>query len=251
MKKVLSLVLSLVMLFSCIASADEISKDNSIEQVLASVKNRIMSTDRFEVFRSQKNSTELEDNYSFSWETDKEAYTRLRVIVNSEDIITSYYYSKDYQGYNEKPTVNKMTSEEAKKYALQHIYTLNPKLKDNIRVITPKFDQLYSKDYTFTVQRMYNGIDIYEDTGSVTISNDGQTLRDFYINYTPGLEFTEEEYLTKEEAISKYIEKMPLKLMFRLKNTTLISVQQMAKFLHLRSIAYMILLVKIPQHQVL
>lgn len=216
MKKVLSLVLSLVMIFSCIASADEISKDNSIEQVLASVKNRIMSTDSFEVFRSQKNSTELEDNYSFSWETDKEAYTRLRVIVNSEDIITSYYYSKDYQGYNEKPTVNKMTSEEAKKYALQHIYTLNPKLKDNIRVITPKFDQLYSKDYTFTVQRMYNGIDIYEDTGSVTISNDGQTLRDFYINYTPGLEFTEEEYLTKEEAISKYIEKMPLKLMYEI-----------------------------------
>ncbi len=216
MKKVLSLVLIFVMLFSLIAYADEVNKDSSIEQVLASVKTRIMSTDGFEVFRSQKTTTELEDNYSFSWETDKETYTRLRVMVNSEDIITSYYYSLDYQDYDEKPTVNKMTSEEAKKYALELIHTLNPKLKDNIRIITPKYDQLYSKDYTFTIQRMYNGIDIYEDTGSVTISNDGKTLRDFYINYTPGLKFAEEDYLTKEEAIANYTEKMPLKLVYEI-----------------------------------
>ncbi len=216
MKKVLALSLIFVMLFRLIASADEINKDNSIEQVLASVKTRIMSTDGFEVFKSQKNSTELDDNYSFFWETNNEKYSRLRVVVNSEDIITSYYYSSENHNYDEKPTVNKMTSYEAKDYALELIYALNPKLKGNIRIITPEYDQLYSRDYTFSLQRTYNGIDIYEDAGFVTISNDGKTIYDFYINYTSNLKFTTGEYLTKNEVVANYIEKMPLKLVYEI-----------------------------------
>jgi len=220
MKRVISFVVCILMLFTSVVFADTVKEDNTIEKALLSVKSRIMPTDLFENFTSEKSTTELEDTYRFVWETSGDKYSRLRVVINGEDIITNYSFSDENSSYDQKPTVNKMTSDEAILYAQEHIYTLNPKLRDEIRIIAPRYDELYSKEYTFNVQRTHNGVDVYEDTGYITISSDGKTLRSFYINYTPNLEFNDEKFLTKDEAIEHYTQKMPLDLVYEISYNT-------------------------------
>ena len=220
MKRVISFVVCILMLFTSVVFADTVKEDNTIEKALSSVKSRIMPTDLFENFTSEKSTTELEDTYRFVWETSGDKYSRLRVVINDEDIITNYSFSDENSSYDQKPTVNKMTSDEAILYAQEHIYTLNPKLRDKIRIIAPMYDELYSKEYTFNVQRTHNGVDVYEDTGYITISADGKTLRSFYINYTPNLEFSDEKFLTKDKAIEHYTQKMPLDLVYEISYNT-------------------------------
>lgn len=189
---------------------------DEITDKLAVVKSRISDTEAYDTFSGDKRTSETGDTYRFTWEsTETDVYKRLYVVLNTEDVIINYSESEENISRETKPSVNKMTSLEAAEYAEKLLVKLNPTLEGRIIVQTPDYEDLYSNEYSFDIQRIENGIEVYGDTGYLTISADGSKILHFYINYTCGLDFkTDDGFISKDQAREAYESKLGLKLSY-------------------------------------
>ncbi|MDP4132485.1 MAG: S-layer homology domain-containing protein [Bacillota bacterium] len=206
MKKILAmiLVISMIGTFSCFSFAEQ--NTEKLQSVLALVKGRIGSTDEYTQFESSYNSYDGIESYSFNWSNNADgAYSNLNVSANGEGIITNYsrYSSNDYQT-NRKPSVNKMTADEALKKTHELINKLNPDLKDKVKLENSvDSESLYNDGFNFQIQRYENGIPVSNDRGFVSVSNDATKIMDYSIQYTEGLKFDKTEGVISKDAAKK------------------------------------------------
>lgn len=225
MKKVICLLMVIVSICTNIAFADtsESTLTSEMSQKLAVVKSRIGDTEIYDTFYGDKRSYEAGDVYRFTWETTgDDVYKRLYVTVNNEDVITNHSENEETISYELKqPTVNKMSAVAAAEYAEKLIFQINPDLKGCIRVQIPEYEDLYTGEYSFNLQRTVNGYDVYGDTGYITISPDCSKILHFYLNYTCGLNFdVSSSFISKEQAFRAYKEKLGLKMLYEIEYTS-------------------------------
>ncbi len=194
MKKIVSLVVLLSMVISTLPVYAEQSKE--MENVLLSVKERIMNTDDFEDFNASVMDNEGIKKYSFDWMTQKEdEYRNLSVTSTESGIILNYRYN-DYEmnSYRLTPSLNKISSDEAMKKAKELADKLNPQIMGEIRVIkTEENESLFDNTYSFNLQRYIDDVPVYNDSGFITLNQEADKIIRYSLNYSEGLEFDNKE----------------------------------------------------------
>ncbi|MDP4119119.1 MAG: S-layer homology domain-containing protein [Bacillota bacterium] len=216
MKKLLSITLLAIMVFSAVPvfAADTVE----MKTILASVKERIGSTDEFDKFNS---STQLENGktlYNFNWETSgDDDYKSMNVTVTASGIITQYNYNDNsyYYDYNRKPSVNKPSSEAVLATANDFIKKINPSIYKNLKpVLSNDSRSVGTNSNSFTIKRYENDIPVSGD-GYLSLSEDGKKVLCFNITYDEGLSFpAPDKAISKEAAQKAYEEKVGLKLCY-------------------------------------
>ena len=217
MKKTLSLLL--VFILALAAAAVPASADSELQQVLASVKERIAPTDGFETFNSETDDDSGNITYNFYWESSSDGnYKDMSVTALSDGTITQYcFYDDSVNYYSGKATINKPTYAQALSKAQELFKKLNPSLYDHV-TITPqqKNEDFENGVYSFYVQRVENGIPVAGDDGYLSVSPDLLSITDFYITYTRGVTFPKPENVIGTDAAKKaFAEKIGMKLTYR------------------------------------
>lgn len=195
---------------------------DQMQNVLLSVKARIMDTDEFEEFNSSLMESGEDKTYSFDWYSNTdESYKSLSVTADESGIITNYrYYDNDLDSNNRTPSINKMSSDEALKKAQKLIDALNPMIAGEIRIEkTDSIESFFDNTYRFNLQRYVNDIPVYNNSGFVTVNYDATLITRYSLNYTKGLIFEGlENVIDVTDAWNYYYKNAGAELEYRLKH---------------------------------
>lgn len=216
MKKIFALLLVLLLMLPYAVSADN---TDTMQEVLASVKERIPETENYEKFDSSYDKDETGRTiYSFSWENEDDD-SSLRLRVRESGIITSYYKYDKSENIDYKATMNKPSSEEVLPKAQALLDALNPSLKGKIVVEKSQgYDSIYNSSYNFRIKHIENGYEVSGDSGYISITAGGDSVSNFYINYSENLTYENTEgILSLEEAKKKFNENIGMKLSYKIK----------------------------------
>ncbi len=216
MKKNICLILLLLMMLSLTAFADT-AENEAMSRVLETVKERIGSTEKYDRLDS-RTSTDYKGNstYHFTWSVENgEKAEQLLVTATESGIITRYYLYGDDFTYDNKPSVDRKTSQEVRPAAEAFLKKINPHIYDSLVIKSARsYESLRGDGYEFTVSRMENHIPVMDDTGYISLSPDGNRVQSFSLTYTEGLSFEKGELISAETARKNYAEKLGLKLYY-------------------------------------
>ncbi len=212
-KRLTALVLVLMFVFSLSVFAEENEK---MKEVLSSVKERIPDTEEYENFQSTENTRNGKTTYTFMWYNSGDDYKEMSVRVTESGIITSYNFYRN-EKYESKPSVNKPETKDFLDKAKELSAKINPAIKDTVEVsVGNGYESLYDREYYFILTHKENGIPVYRNTGSLTIASDGETLTNYYINYTEGVPYeSPEKAIDKETAEKAYAREIGMNLAYR------------------------------------
>lgn len=216
MKKIFAAILA----FTFMLPAAIYAKDTgSMQEVLESVKERIPETENYGNFESSYEQDETGRTvYNFSWENEEDD-SFLNLTVTESGIIISYYENNGQDEENYKATMSKQSSEEVLPKAQALADALNPSLKGKIIVEKAQgYDSLYNPSYNFRIKHIENGYEVSGDSGYISITAGGESIRNFYMNYTDGLTYESTEgILDLESAKRKFNENIGMKLLYKIK----------------------------------
>ena len=212
-KRLTALALVLMMVFSLTVLAEENEK---MKEVLLSVKERIPDTEEFENFQSSERTRNEITTYTFMWYNSGDDYKEMTVRATESGIITSYNFYRN-EKYENNPSVNKPETKEFLEKAKELSAKINPSIKDTVEVsVRGGYESLYDREYYFVLTHKENGIPVYGNTGSLTIASDGETLTNYYINYTEGVPYAKpDKAIDKEAAEKAYASEIGMDLAYR------------------------------------
>jgi len=217
MKKFLSVILSIALTASMCANvfAAEAEKEDT-EKILLSVKERIGSTDQYEDFTSTSNVNGKNTTYTFRWSSDDK---RLNITVNSDMIITSYNKYDGSVKNERKPSLNKMSADDALQKTKKLFGKLNPDIANNIRFEkSTLYENLFENGYSFYLQRTYSGIDVFGNDGYIRVNADASEIESLNLNYTQNLKFEDlSKAISRENAIDNYKKELGMELRYNIK----------------------------------
>lgn len=213
MKRLFAMLLAVCLLLSVMAFAED-----RTQQVLELVKGRLGDTEEYETFYSSNRVSGGETVYYFNWEdNDTETFRYMNLSVTESGIILDYNsYTAGESSRTEKPTLDRLPTEDVQKTAQDFLQKMNPDIAASL-VLEPQQNSmsLWSNSYRFTVQRVENGIPVYGDSGNITVSADGKTVTGFYLQYTEGLTFADPAKAISRDAAEKaYAEKLGMELQY-------------------------------------
>ncbi len=216
MKKVLSFLLCLSLCISALPVLG--AQTEEMEKILLLVKTRIPNTEAFEEF----NSSVMENNgvrtYSFEWSSNKnEVYKSLSVSALDNGIITNYRYFDDSENsYKTTPAINKISYAEAMEKSQKLVDELNPDIIGEIKVVNTNINEsLFDNTYRFQLERVVDGVPVYNNTGNVTVGENAEKIIRYSINYTPNLNFEKKvNLISEDDAWKNFYKKAGLELKY-------------------------------------
>lgn len=217
MKRLISAFLCIILIASvfCNVSYANTTED-LLQQKLSVVKSRIGDTDEYDGFSS--NITGPADGfntYHFTWE-DSQSSKHLRVTINQDDIITSYYKNAPDK-ISEIPMFEYRTSEEILDASEEFFNMVNPQLDGKYVFETAEYADLYSDSYVVYLHRIENGIKVQGNEGNMRITKDLKNVMSMYINYTPIEDFeAPDNMISVDKAMDNYTEKLGYKLIYNM-----------------------------------
>ncbi|MBQ7566263.1 MAG: S-layer homology domain-containing protein [Oscillospiraceae bacterium] len=211
MKRILSILLTAALLAGlCLtASADT-------QPMLQTVRERIGDTSEYTEFSSNAWTDGGKTQYSFYWSAE-DPYRSLNVTITDSGIITSYdTYNENDWNYDDTPTLNRPSQDEAKKNAEAFLAKIDPALAPELE-LTAERDGLRSRNYSFRVQRIHDGVPVYGDSGWLSMAQDGVRVQNFNLNWTEGLTFEPVSgTITQEAAQTAFAQKLGMRLFYRM-----------------------------------
>ena len=206
MKKLLSLFMATALSFGTVCTnvfAAENEKSTQ-QAVLEKIKDRLGNTDRYENFNASYYGETGQKQYSFDWST-KDGKKSLSVSCTENGVITDYYSYDEDNDYEE--TSKKDLYAQAEKLA----EGLNP----NLDVILKK-NNLH-KNGTFYIQRTENSVPVAGETGYISISSDGEKIKNYSLSYSGDYSFDSlTKTISKDEAKKAFADKIGLKLVYKM-----------------------------------
>lgn len=205
MKKLLSLFMATSLSFGTVCTnAFAAENEKSTQQaVLEKIKDRLGNTDRYENFNASYYGETGQKQYSFDWST-KDGKKSLSVTCTENGVITDYYSYDEDDDYEE--TSKKDLSAKAEKLA----EGLNPDLD-----VTVKKNNLY-KNGNYSIQRIENSVPVAGETGYISISGDGEKIKNYSLNYSGDYGFDSlTKTISKDEAKKAFADKIGLKLIYK------------------------------------
>lgn len=219
MRKILAATLTFsIFLTACVPvfAADTVK----IQRLLETVKERIEDTTDFENFSSETNNSNGKVYYSFYWgDEDSQNHRDMSLTVDDKGIITNYhYYDNNIYSEKNKPSIKKMPIDEVLAKTKELVKILNPDIYANIKIEkTTGAQSLYSDTYDFLLKRIENDIEVYQDTGYVTVNSDATKIISFNLNYTDTEEIKEHELIDTDAAWKSFFENAGMELKYHSK----------------------------------
>ncbi|MBR5468276.1 MAG: S-layer homology domain-containing protein [Firmicutes bacterium] len=216
MKKTISLLIASVLTvgaavssYAAVAPAIAEKKETLAQQtVLEKIKDRVGNTDEYENFYSDVYGGGVENVYAFDWSTEGDERKTLSVTATDDGIITNYYKYQYEEYLQEESGVSARAEMMAKAENL--LEELNPDLDLVIK------NGNYGKGNMFSVQRVENGVPVYNQQGYVTLNSDGSEITEFYVDYTGDYKIESvSKTISKDEAEKFFAEKIGLELVYR------------------------------------
>lgn len=219
MKKLISIIISLLVAFSCTGVyAETLGIDVEAERLLKLVKERLPDTLAYESFDSSSYEQDGRTVYSFDWYTSSESgYSSMNVECSESGIICGVHiYNSSEEKSSSTPSIKKISQKTAFKNAEEIVRKLNPTLSDKLFLkLSEEKGSLFSDGYTFEIVRKENGIEVYGDGGGITLDSSAEKLKYFYMTYTENAEFSAPEGLISiDEAKELYGNKLGLELKY-------------------------------------
>ncbi len=212
MKKILALIVTAAILISCVPAMAA----SETENILATAKSRIGSTEKYDEFDSSNWTNENgETVYNFYWYKNGENYESLNVSINKDGFV-SYYDHYEDKYVDGKPSINNLDINKLYESACKFAKQINPSYDGKIKVMPKKnIESLNENSVSFDLRRFENGIEVEGDNGYISVSNDGTQLNSYTMNFSNGIKFdSSDKIITKEEAQKAYAENIGMDLIY-------------------------------------
>ena len=205
---------------------EENAETAAMRNAILEVKKRVtvpQSLDKFEYDTETRYDTTY---YRFIWyrmdeDDDSDSFYRAVESIEVEyynGFISSYSHSFRNRRGSDKPSFAKLSSEEQEKLAKKYLYQLNPDLKGN-PVIERTSDELdlFDKTVYYRISRKENGVDFYDNGGSISIDRDTGELLDYSLTWWSDAKFPDaSKKLSVKEVSDIYASRKPLKAYYDL-----------------------------------
>ncbi len=215
MKKLISIMLVVVMIFSSTAVfADEVTSQE-MQNVLAIVKGKVKVDTALDKFSGSTSTYNDKTTYHFRWYNEEDGKS-VSVSADSNGRIESYSdYSKELSGKK----ISKFSRKEIVDFAKNFIDTALPEtLTDTEDVLVyndDSYDARGNLRYSFTFNRIHKGIKVKDNYVSITVCalEDSLFVRSMNVRYDYGWGFSEDGDIiaNPQEA---YMKAFPLELVY-------------------------------------
>nr|MCR4991685.1 hypothetical protein [Lachnospiraceae bacterium] len=219
-KRLLAALMALVLVFSAFTGfapveAEYALTEEKMKEVLIAVKGKLDIPDEFSEFDYSFNEYTGEGRYYFNWSTEDGSE---RINVNADANGRIFSYSRyDYSGTSEtEGQVPTYIGEELLPKAEEWIYQVEPKLKGKLDLKRCSYSP-YNKRYSFGFVRIENGIDMNDNSVSITMDAFNANVMSYSLNWNFEVSIPKvTNPITKEAAASLAGEKIAMKLEYRL-----------------------------------
>ncbi len=187
---------------------------SGLETAIRKVKEKITVPADYSAFEYYFNdaSTYSDAYWSLTWST-KDGNHHIQVNCDSDYHITSYNkydYTKSEQG------VSKYLKKELKSAADDFIAKVAPETKGLLQYVDADFDGIYSGNYNYHYQRVYNGVPFADNSVTVAVNSITGEVTSATINWLYNAIIpSAAAKLTKEDAAKLIKENMKMKLVYR------------------------------------
>ena len=216
MKRVISTILAVLMVLTCIPVLADSTHSKDMEKALIAVKEKLdipVELSEFTVNTYQNNG---EITYSFMWQ-DKEGRAYIEAAGDSNGRISRYYFYDSSLKNEKKLTL--LTKSDILEFAESFLKKTVPKaFRDETDLLI--FDEsswnVNNMDYRLVFRRFKDGIEVKDNLAEIriTVFNDVAYVRsmDVYMNYSAEFEKPEKE---AEDIKGKYKEVFPAELIYK------------------------------------
>lgn len=217
MKRVLSLVMCVLMLFSTVGVSADSASASDMEAVLLIVKSRIVVPENLTEFGSGVNVNGDKTGYQFFW-SDKDGGKTLEVSCDDKGRIGSYYY---YGNNYSKKKISSVTKQEILDFCEEFLKKTLPEAysadgTDVLEADMSTYNANGNLRYSVSFLRKKNGVEVRGNSVRLTVyvSEDKLYVSNMsaYIDYET--EFTKESY-SDFDYTNVYMEKFPSELIYR------------------------------------
>lgn len=218
MKKVLSLILSLLMVVTILSPIKGYADfDKELQGAITKAKELFNITEEYDKFDYHVNGYDGKTRFSLSWNDSNEKLRGIRVTMDSKGEVLNYYKERDYNR-EYKPKLAKVSKSDAVDTALEFIKKVNPDVLNNIKYVDSNRPQNVNSDaYYINFVREEN--DLLFKTNSIEVSIDNMTgeVINYYYNWDDSLIFpSPDNIISLDEAKEIFKDEIGLKLMYKL-----------------------------------
>ena len=219
-KRFLAVLMALVLAFSAFTGfapveAEYALTEEKMKEVLIAVKGKLDIPDEFTEFDYSFNEYTGEGRYYFNW-SNEDGNERISVNADANGRIFSYSrydYSSSSANEGKMPTY---IGEELLPKAEEWIYRVEPKLKGKLDLKRCSYSA-YNKRYSFGFVRIENGIDMNDNSVSITMDAFNAKVMSYSLNWNFEVSIPKVTApITKEAAASLAGEKVGMQLEYRL-----------------------------------
>ncbi len=216
MRKGLCLLLTLCL---CITTALPVLADQAnsevVEKLILSAKEKFsISDDEFVFSDYYQIESERGNRYSLNWESKDELQSsNINVEMSETGSVIQYQLYDDLKKYNKLKYPEK-TEAEALDAAKKYFAVIDSEKAEQVAEGKISYDS-YSHCYSYIAERMLGSLPVFGESLSVQL--DADTLRPnyYYADWTENLTAPEENYVSSEEAIKTYREKLGYELFYQ------------------------------------
>jgi len=216
MKKITSLILAVVIIFSGVTVFADSTASNKMQDALIRVKQKIDIPKEYTEFTPYSSQQNDETNYSFLWQT-TEGNAHIEVSADAEGRILHYYSYDNSLKSDKKLTI--LSKDEIISIAESFLKKIAPEAfaNNNDRLVYDEASWYVNNlSYQLTFKRYRDGIEVKDNNASVNIKvyNDKAYIRNAYINFNYKAEFNDAVNVI-DDYVSKYKAAFPIELIYK------------------------------------
>ncbi len=214
MKKIISLIIALAMLVMTVPVAYA-AETEEYREVLSIVKERLDIQDVYDKFESNTSNYNGLTTYYFNWSTEGEDSVYMSVGCTADGVITEFHYNDNSKTYSSERAFKKYETEQYRAAALNFIALLNPDIKDNIVISNADRYSMWSRNTSFSLEFVHDGIRVDNIQGSISIDSDDMTLQSFSLYDYADVTYPDKAtFMDKAAAVEAYKNVYGLELVY-------------------------------------
>lgn len=218
MKRSLSLILTLVMLFTFVASASaQEGYDKGLENAIKKAKTIFNISDEYDEFYYNISSYSSKLEYYLRWYDSTEKAGGIEVTVDADGMIKGYY-KYNYNVQREERAFPKISREEGMEIANNFLKKVIPEIVDKA-MYEESNDSLsvYDTMYYYNYYRIENGAPFYQNNIYIAVDNMTGEVKSFSCYWDKNIKFDSKDgIISLEKAKKSYMDKIGLKLVYKL-----------------------------------
>ncbi len=218
MKRSISLILTLLMLFTFVMPASALEGyDKELEGVIKKAKTVFNIPDAFDKFEYHISSYSSNVEYYLRWYDSTEKAGGLEVTIDSDGMIKSYY-KYNYNVQREENALPKISREQGLEIANKFLEKVVPELADKVTYVENN-DPLNVRDrvHYYNYYGIVNEVPFYQNNMYVNIDNMTGEVQSFNCYWEKNIKFdTIDGIMGLEDAQKAYADKIGLKLVYKL-----------------------------------